>query len=254
MTYLNAFRQPGHPPPRGCNLILTLHTLGGAHPGGWARRGWSLWCLSPPAFASARVLWAGVEAHYADFTESSLSNVLRPSSMSCSVDWYGQLEEPMRGRLTKNRAFIIIMQLPISNSCRAGLVTLLEFLQLVLFFRVRLPFPLSVFLELIFSLFLVLKPEQKLDAALPKRSFAEDRAAGSSLFRRRSRSCLRERLFFLSFVFFSWARFLLTWTFTFSSFLSTPSTPSRPASQVLGGAFFFYRGGLLGAPWYDGSS
>ena len=130
------------------------------------------------------------------------------------------------------------MQLPISNSCRAGLVTLREFLQLVLFFRVRLPFPLSVFLELIFSFSLVLKPEQKLDAALPKRSFAEDRAAGSSLFRRRSRSCLRERLFILSFVFFSWARFLLTWTFTFSSFLSTPSPPSRPASQVLGGAFF----------------
>ena len=84
-------------------------------------------------------------------------------------------------------------------------VTLLEFLQLVRFFRVRCPFPLSVFLELVFSFSLVLKSEQKLDAALPKRSFAEDRAAGSSLFRRPSRSCLRERLFFLSFVFFSWA-------------------------------------------------
>ena len=44
------------------------------------------------------------------------------------------------GAFDKNWAFIIIMQLPISNSCQAGLVTLLEFLQLVLFFSRTLPF------------------------------------------------------------------------------------------------------------------
>ena len=106
----------------------------------------------------------------------------------------------------KNRAFIIGMQLLIPMSCRAGLVTLLELLKLVLLLCVRLPFTFSVFLQLIFPFSLVLKPEQKLDTPLPTRGFTEDRAAGSSLFRRRSRSCLRERLFFLSFVFFSWAK------------------------------------------------
>ena len=73
------------------------------------------------------------------FTESSLSNVFRPSSMSCSVDWHVRIEEPMRGAFKKSWAFVIIMQLPISNSCRAGLVTLLEFFQGVLFFCVSCP-------------------------------------------------------------------------------------------------------------------
>ena len=117
------------------------------------------------------------------------------------------LIRPIRGtHAGKNRAFIIVMQLLISMSCRAGLVTLLELLKLVLLLRVRLSFTFSVFLQLIFPFSLVLKPEQKLDTPLPKRGFTEDRAAGSSLFRRRSRSCLRDRLFFLSFVFFSWAK------------------------------------------------
>ena len=169
------------------------------------------------------------------FTESSFSNVLRPSSMSCSVDWYGQLEEPMR---EKNRAFMIVMQVLISMSCRAGLVTLLELLKQVLLLRVSLPFTFSVFLQLIFSFSLVLKPEQKLDTPLRKRGFTEDRAAGSSLFRRRSRSCLRERLFFLALFSSPGQNVVLTWTLRFSSFLSPPWPPSRPASQALWSALF----------------
>ena len=131
------------------------------------------------------------------------------------------------------------MQLPISNSCRAGLVTLLEFLQLVLLLRVRLPFPLSVFLQLIFSFSLVLKPEQKLDAALPIKGVSL-RIGQLGL------RCFEDgAVLVCENGCFSWASFsspghglVLTWTFTFSIFLSTPSPPSRPASQVLGGAFF----------------
>lgn len=86
------------------------------------------------------------------------------------------------------------------RSCWAGLVALLQLGKVTLLLRVGCA-PLASFC-----------PETITDLhwQFINTSFAEDRATGSSLFRRRALSFFRALLFFFSFAFFSWPRFWLS--------------------------------------------
>ena len=88
------------------------------------------------------------------------------------------------------------------RSCRAGLVALFQLFKGGFLLGVCRTFAHTLFLQQRLPLSFALRIQQKLGWQLINIDFAEDRASGSSLFRRRALSFFRERLFSLSFVFF----------------------------------------------------
>ena len=101
------------------------------------------------------------------------------------------------------------------RSCRADLVALFQLFKGGFLLGECRTFARTLFLQLRLPLSFALRIQQKLGWQLINIDFAEDRASGPSLFRRRALSFFRERLFFLSFVFFSYPKFWLSRRFGF---------------------------------------